>query len=627
MTNPLQTIPNLAAAISLAGTEEVWINQAGVDRRTTTGGIAGLAASLISSGNPFIGLANNVSGIFLLPSIALGQADFLTTGYYAVGDAGAALYYHNTGSAQNGDLVSADGVRLTLSLSQSVNVCMFGAKPDDNGSSGTDNLPFFNASLAWSKGISLSGGYALGGPSIFVPLGHYFLSGTLTISHCLNFYGEGTGGAGGLASGLRWPTNTNGIRILSTGTGTNVYGLALQSVEGAVNILYPAIWSNGEITYRDLYIRHWSGAAIYIDGISGISNCWRMDRLFIQDIAHSGILLDGADANAGLSTLVNIIGCDRYGIEDSSFLGNQHLGFQIATCTLGTYLPDNSGDSRSIYSGYTETDCPPGIPAQNDLALGNQYAGVTTGSGFGAYIRGNGFDGGGLYSQGGFGARAATANGLQQCHATMIPGANENSSNFGAFFTGQYTADGGGTYPGALSAYLGAAGAIMGNNPVAYLEGSTFVNGLYFSGSSAAAALYNFGRTNPVPYAINALGGVFIGLGNTARFLDFGAAIPTSGEFGQGDTILNNAPTAGGAPGWTCTTAGAIATSNWAATTAYTLGNLVLNDSGKTYICITAGTSAGSGGPTGTGSNITDGTVHWKYSAGFTFKAQANLAA
>lgn len=57
----------------------------------------------------------------------------------------------------------------------------------------------------------------------------------------------------------------------------------------------------------------------------------------------------------------------------------------------------------------------------------------------------------------------------------------------------------------------------------------------------------------------------------------------------------------------------------WANTTAYTAGpagvarHVVTNDTGKIYACITAGTSAGSGGPTGTGSNITDGTAHWAY--------------
>lgn len=62
--------------------------------------------------------------------------------------------------------------------------------------------------------------------------------------------------------------------------------------------------------------------------------------------------------------------------------------------------------------------------------------------------------------------------------------------------------------------------------------------------------------------------------------------------------------------------------SGWARSTPYKIdsspggannsGSLVVN-SGNLYQCITDGTSAGSGGPSGTGSNITDGTAHWKY--------------
>lgn len=53
----------------------------------------------------------------------------------------------------------------------------------------------------------------------------------------------------------------------------------------------------------------------------------------------------------------------------------------------------------------------------------------------------------------------------------------------------------------------------------------------------------------------------------------------------------------------------------WAITTAYTVGEHVTNDTGpvKIYICTTAGTSAGAGGPTGTGSGIVDGTAVWSY--------------
>lgn len=50
----------------------------------------------------------------------------------------------------------------------------------------------------------------------------------------------------------------------------------------------------------------------------------------------------------------------------------------------------------------------------------------------------------------------------------------------------------------------------------------------------------------------------------------------------------------------------------WTASTGYAVGQFVTN-SAKVYQCITAGTSAGGGGPTTTSTNITDGSVHWTY--------------
>lgn len=55
----------------------------------------------------------------------------------------------------------------------------------------------------------------------------------------------------------------------------------------------------------------------------------------------------------------------------------------------------------------------------------------------------------------------------------------------------------------------------------------------------------------------------------------------------------------------------------WAGTTSYssTVGSrsVVTNDGGRCYICVTGGTSAGSGGPTGVGTAITDGSVTWYF--------------
>lgn len=50
--------------------------------------------------------------------------------------------------------------------------------------------------------------------------------------------------------------------------------------------------------------------------------------------------------------------------------------------------------------------------------------------------------------------------------------------------------------------------------------------------------------------------------------------------------------------------------SDWEASTDYALRDFTINNK-MLYECITAGTSASSGGPTGTEASITDGTVTW----------------
>lgn len=53
---------------------------------------------------------------------------------------------------------------------------------------------------------------------------------------------------------------------------------------------------------------------------------------------------------------------------------------------------------------------------------------------------------------------------------------------------------------------------------------------------------------------------------------------------------------------------------DWQASTAYTVRKRVVNNK-NVYECVTSGTSASSGGPTGTDAEITDGTVTWVWRA------------
>lgn len=99
------------------------------------------------------------------------------------------------------------------------------------------------------------------------------------------------------------------------------------------------------------------------------------------------------------------------------------------------------------------------------------------------------------------------------------------------------------------------------------------------------------------------------------------------GSYVQGQYVQNAALVAGQPKGWHCTTTGDRAR-NWAGSTAYSvLGQLVANG-GNIYRLRTGGTSASSGGPTGTtpGAVITDGTCEWTYySAAAAGTADANL--
>jgi hypothetical protein len=57
----------------------------------------------------------------------------------------------------------------------------------------------------------------------------------------------------------------------------------------------------------------------------------------------------------------------------------------------------------------------------------------------------------------------------------------------------------------------------------------------------------------------------------------------------------------------------AIATpTNWAPSTAYSVGNVVVN-SNRMYRCSDDGTSASSGGPSGSGNGVVDGSVQWDH--------------
>lgn len=92
------------------------------------------------------------------------------------------------------------------------------------------------------------------------------------------------------------------------------------------------------------------------------------------------------------------------------------------------------------------------------------------------------------------------------------------------------------------------------------------------------------------------------------------AADPTNGEmgvYGRGDLAVLDTATGAGLDAYQCTVGGYLCMA-WAPSTAVTVG-MLRHNGGNVYECVTSGTTAGAGGPSGTGTGIADGSAVWNY--------------
>lgn len=96
---------------------------------------------------------------------------------------------------------------------------------------------------------------------------------------------------------------------------------------------------------------------------------------------------------------------------------------------------------------------------------------------------------------------------------------------------------------------------------------------------------------------------------------------PSGGSMSLAATVSDTSIDASGYPGHyrayaadgtTCHVQG-IAAITWKASANFPAGAHCINDSNKVYRCTTGGVSASSGGPTGTGGTITDGSAVWAF--------------
>jgi hypothetical protein len=94
---------------------------------------------------------------------------------------------------------------------------------------------------------------------------------------------------------------------------------------------------------------------------------------FISGAGLHGICLQGGDANC-IITQNNIIhSCEGIGLYDFGFLGNTHIGNEVAECKQGSYVhrPGESGGDASTYiNNYVEDDTPAPIIQNPGIWIG-----------------------------------------------------------------------------------------------------------------------------------------------------------------------------------------------------------------------------------------------------------------
>lgn len=387
MTNPLQTIPNLPASTGLSGSEEVWINQAGVDRRTTT---------------QAIGLLNAIPG----PPGPPGPSS--ETGPYTGQVTQTFAQVANYGVLN---------IFSYLTLAQQAAV--------QNGTSNLDFSPILTTALsAVAGGFNPVNGIA---PTniIYFPPGLYRFLSTVNIKYQVILCGAGGSGLGAGAGPtlFSFPINTTGFIINTNRTfgnttlgspttgadGSIIRDISIQAVNGSTDFTTIGIWCRaraaiinctiGGFGYAQIQCLATAGSGGATEGNANgclIDSCTVQGNSLNQALGSymgiNGIVFSLADANAGETRHINCLNLLGWGILDNSFLGNTHTAPEAAQCGLqsfanqatATFTGSGSGTNLTA-SAVTGTIFPgelvtgTGIPTNTTVL--SQSSGTTGGAG------------------------------------------------------------------------------------------------------------------------------------------------------------------------------------------------------------------------------------------------------
>lgn len=227
------------------------------------------------------------------------------------------------------------------------NVKWFGATGDGT----TVDYAAFVALQNYLGAISRTGfGYNVGIPSAFVPfptVAYNFAGNAFDITYPIHWIAEGDGGGSNASVVLKWNNTSSGLRIqyVDTTGDSGTQAAATHSGSGAIfeGFHFEGGFTNGteaerhgthcraKALFRNCNFFNWAGDAIRLEAstalpIKGNANLVKAENCWAENCRSGWACAGNDDTNAGHLTGFSANGCRRWGIQESSFLGNQIIG-------------------------------------------------------------------------------------------------------------------------------------------------------------------------------------------------------------------------------------------------------------------------------------------------------------
>lgn len=475
----------------------------------------------------------------------------------------------------------------------SVNVMDFGA----TGNGSTDDTNAIQAAINYCRAAVNSSstnkkfGFQNQSPyRLFFPAGKYKITTPLVFDFIIDIVGETNGSFGAYATELYFANNTAGLVFLFSipvaigGPGYAIYNAATNTVTawsatpGTPGQILSGSAATGWAVYssvRNLRITGSGATGSYATTFSGIETRCQlcMDSVYVTGfnghgmralannvytVANNGgsfnggfyrhcqfdandghgFFVDGGDANINTFVDCQFTNNKGWGVYDNSHLGNTYMGGQSSYNGQGSYGSFYDTGRCLFLNVYSED----GLrhSGRDSLFIGGVAEGGYEGYTAGAMP---------TVILGGFsGQIQSTPWAFRRLNETPETGINLVPAKH-QFFSGtdaDYMA-GGASWGIQFSDDFPAGGA-FGDVLTLFLLNETYAP---FWASAPNASAYNYGTPNAIPGVLTSFS-----IALPYRRITQSDAIPTSGVYARGDIIFNIEPSAGGTPGWVCTTGG-----------------------------------------------------------------------